>query len=140
MREIFLALRFADNTFQRVILAIAATLYAIATAIGPNLEGSRTAQAYQALVLASGYKWAFAGLFAFNAACLWWRLFDHTARLYFAFAINLFTATLWITITAATLVVYQGFLPDAVCEIMISVIALFTLVRTDKTHSDVETA
>ena len=80
MREISTALRFADNTFQRVALAVAATLYALTTAIGPDLAGERVPQAYQALALSSGYKWIFAAIFALNAFCLWWRLLDATPR------------------------------------------------------------
>lgn len=140
MNEIAHAMRFASNTFQRLILAVAASIYAITTAAGPDLSGSRAPQVYQALVLSSGYKWVFAAVFALNAFCLWWRLLDSTPRVKWAFAINIFTAALWVTIALATIATYGAFLPDATGEVVLALTALFSMVRTNKTITDKGTA
>ena len=42
MRDIFMSLRFASNTFNRVFLATASSLYAILTAIGPDLSDRKS--------------------------------------------------------------------------------------------------
>lgn len=140
MNEIAHAMRFASNTFQRLILAVAASIYAITTAAGPDLASSHAPQAYRALVLSSGYKWVFAAVFALDAFCLWWRLFDHTPRVTWAFVINIFTAMLWVTIAMSTIAVYGSFLPDATGEVVLALTALFSMVRTNQTITDRGTA
>lgn len=140
MNEIAHAMRYASNTFQRFVLAIAASIYTITTAAGPDLTHSRAPQAYQALVLSSGYKWVFAAVFALDAFCLWWRLFDHTPRVKWAIFINIFTATLWTSIALATIATYGSFLPDATGEVVLALISLFSMVRTNKTINDRGTA
>lgn len=140
MNDVARAMRYASNTFQRFTLAVAATLYALTTAFGPNLEYSHSVQAYQALALSSGYKWAVAAIFGLDAFCIWWRLWDKVSRVYWALAVNIFTATLWVSIAGATIATYKAFLPDSVGEVMMALIALFSVVRTNKTVTDVETA
>ena len=140
MRDIFMSLRFASNTFNRVFLATASSLYAILTAIGPDLSNSGSVLAYQALVLSSGTKWPFAALFGLNAFCIWWRLFDRRPRVIWAAIINVFTAVLWSSLTAAEIYIYGRPLPDSVGEIMITFVAFFSAVRTLKTENDRVTA
>jgi hypothetical protein len=138
MNDVVQAFRFASNLFQRSALAIAATLYAVMTLFAPDTLSAHNTHA--ALVFAPEQKYILAAIFGLDAACLWWRLADPVARLWWARAINGGTALLWVLVTGLTLYVYGRPLPDAVGLIMLSFTALYTTIRTDYTARDRQTA
>lgn len=145
MNELTQAMKFARTLYQRAFLAVAATLYAVLTAFGPDVH-SRLACACNGLchcghiLLPPYYKWVTAGVFALDALCLWWRIFDPTPRLVWATVINATTAVLWLTVTVAGLAVYGQVWSENVGEIMLTLTSLFVLTRTDYTPLDKGTA
>jgi hypothetical protein len=144
MSDLTQALFYARTMFQRAFLALAASLYAIFTALGPDLStfapGCDAAHLPHSLVLPPYYKWIAAAVFGLNAGCLWWRIFDRTARVAWATVINLTTAGLWLTVTVASVFIYHEVWSENVGEIMLTLTALFVLTRTDLTAIDKGTA
>lgn len=139
MNDLTQAIKFARTLYQRAFLALAATLYAVLTAIGPDAS-STLGDHCGHIILPPYYKWVAAGLFALDALCLWWRIFDSTPRLVWATLINAGTAVLWLTVTVAGLAVYGQVWSENVGEIMLTLTALFVLTRTDYTALDKGTA
>lgn len=134
------ALGETSNIPARFFLAIASTLYALTTLCGPDLANETTRAAYSALPLASGLKWSLVLVFAADAFFLWWRLLDDTPRRIWAVFTNVFTFSLWASITGATIFAYRALLPDSVGEIMVTLASFYVLMRTDRTWRDVRTA
>lgn len=154
MSDLAEALKYANNLFQRGVLAIAAALYALFVVIAPSIANRADivlssaadlalasaagagAITCQAVMLTDGQKYVIAGIFALDSALLFWRIFDVQSRLWWARGINFATACLWVTIAAATLFVYGRPLPGAVGEIVLAIVSLYTLTRTDFTDRD----
>lgn len=139
MNELTQAIKFARTMYQRAFLALAATLYSVLTAFGPDGHTVTTCNCGH-IILPPYYKWVTAAVFALNALCLWWRIFDHTPRIVWATVINASTAILWLTVTVAGLAVYGQVWSENVGEIMLTLTALFVLTRTDYTPLDKGTA
>lgn len=141
MNELTQAIKFARTFYQRAFLALAATLYAVFTALGPDLATfDFCGQHPHAIVLPPYYKWVAAAVFGLDAICLWWRLIDPVARVVWATVINGVTAVLWLTVTIAGLAVYGQVWSENVGEIMLTLTALFVLTRTDYNALDKGTA
>ena len=140
MRELAQVLRFARTLYQRAFLALAATLYAMATALGPDLHSAVACNCGHSILLPPYYKWVAASLFGLDALCLWWRILDPIPRVVWATVINGATAVLWLTVTVAGLAVYGQGWSENVGEIMLTLTALFVLTRTDYTDVDKGTA
>lgn len=145
MSDLTEALKYASNLFQRGVLGIAAALYALFVLLAPDITtradvalaaAAGVATGCQAIMMSPEQKWVIAGAFALDSACIFWRIFDPVARLWWGRFINFGTACLWSTITGATLVAYGRPLPDAVGEIMLTLLALYTLTRTDLSAVD----
>jgi hypothetical protein len=137
MSEFIQAIKTARTMYPRTILALAATLYSIFTAIGPDLAHYAYAgRLPHSLVLPANYKWVAAALFALDAFGLWWRIFDAKPRVVWATLFNFLTAGLWLTVTVASITLYDELWSENVGEIILTLTAWYTLTRTDYTPSD----
>lgn len=105
-------LRYTDTFYQRMSLAFACCLYAVAA---HNTLG---------------------GVFLIAGILAWWRVFDRKSRVVIGTLVNLFVAALWVSICAYNLFVHHDALTDNVGEIVVCVTSLFVLTRTDLTPSD----
>lgn len=141
MKELTQAIKFARTMYQRALLALASTLYAIFTALGPDLsQVTYCDHLPHSLIFPPYYKWIAAATFALDAVCLWWRIFDYRPRVVWATLINIGTATLWLSVTLASVLIYDEVWSENVGEIMLTLTALFVLTRTDYTALDKGTA
>lgn len=131
-------LRYAGTLYQRAFLAVAATLYALTTLLGPNLDTFQACSTKlpHVLVLPPHYELWTAGFFAVDAAMLWWRIFDFKSRVVMGTIANFYTAMLWLSVTIAGLFVYDGVWSANIGEIMMTLTSLFVLTRTDYNASD----
>lgn len=146
MSDLAEALKYASNLFQRGMLGIAATLYAIFVMLAPSVNGSESLVIMaatdagildcHAVLLTVGQRSAVTLIFAIDAALIFWRLFDPKPRIWWARIINFSTACLWTTVTGITLYTYRWPLPEAVGEIMLTIVSLYTLTRTDYSDRD----
>ena len=137
MSEFIHALKTARTMYPRSVLALAATLYAIFTAFGPDLAHYQSLGSVpHSLVLPADYKLVAAGLFGLDAFGLWWRIFDSKPRLVWATVFNFLTAGLWLTVTVVSITLYDELLSENVGEIILTLTALYTLTRTDYTPAD----
>lgn len=145
MGDLAEALKYASTLFQRGMLGIAALLYAVFMLLAPHVASpadmvlamaAGEAKGCQAILLTTEQRWTIAALFALDSVCIFWRIFDPVARVGWGRVINFSTACLWATVTGATLYAYGRPLPDAVGEIMLTLLALHTLTRTDLTTID----
>lgn len=140
MTNVGQAFRETSNMPPRIFLGIAAVIYALSTALGPDLAGQTGASAYQALSLSSGLRWSLVLLFSADAFFIWWRIFDATPRKWWALFTNILTFSLWFSITGATIFAYKAVLPDSVGEIMVTLASIYVLTRTDLTWRDQRSA
>jgi hypothetical protein len=150
MSDIMQAIRYGTNIFPRSILALASTLYCIFSLLGPTyptpsdlaLAEAANSSIFNGQIahFSTLQMLIVAFIFGLNAVLLWWRIFDSHARLWPARLINYFTACLWVTVTGATIYAYGWLLPSCVGEIMLALISLHALTRTDYTTRDRETA
>lgn len=141
MSDITQALKFARTLYQRAFLALAATLYCLFTAMGPDIQSFvLCTSSPHHIVFPPYYKWMVTALFGIDAICLWWRIFDPIARVVWATVINVATAAMWLTITITGLAIYGQLWSENVGEIMLTLTALFVLSRTDYTAVDKGTA
>jgi hypothetical protein len=137
MSDFMQALKYARTLYPRALLALASTLYALFTAFGPDLAHYQfQGKLPHSLVLPDNYKFVAAALFGLDAFCLWWRIFDSKPRVVWATFINLLTAGLWLTVTVASIFLYDELWSENVGEIMLTLTALYTLTRTDYTTAD----
>jgi hypothetical protein len=120
---------------HRVMLAFASTLYAALTLLSTHVPPPDSAY-----VLLSGHRIAWGVIFALDGLALWWRIFDPRSRPRWAITINLVTFALWVGISGGTVMVAQHVDPDIVGYVLICIMALHALVRTDLTQRDRETA
>lgn len=133
--EVLNALRTGTPVLNRMRLALASTLYAVFTALSTYAPPPDSAY-----VLSSGHRLAWSVVFALDGLALWWRLFDPHPRRYWSIAINLITFAIWVGITGGTVMVAQHVDPDIVGYVLICIMALHALVRSDLTQRDRETA
>lgn len=150
LHNITQAFKFGTNIAPRAILAVAATLYCLTVLLAPVYSGPADEELARAAIphvylgqvmhLSPPQMYLIGGFFALDGLLLWWRLFDPAARLWMARLVNYFTACLWVTIAGATIWAYGWFLPAAVGEVMLALISLHALSRTDYTDRDRETA
>lgn len=128
-------IRYGSTIAIRMLLAIAATLYAVITIAAHVVPTSDTTYV---LTSPNRYWWALA--FALDAAALWWRLFDSQARPRIAVLVNIGTFSLWAGVTGGTMLASSHVDPDFVGYIITCIMALHAVVRTDLTPRDRETA
>ena len=141
MNDFISSLKTARTMFPRSTMALASTLYALFTFFGPSLGHYAYGDKLpHSLVMPPEYKYVAAALFAFNAAGLWWRIFDTKPRIVWATIFNIMSAFLWLTVTVVSLVLYDELWSENVGEIMLTLTALYTLTRTDYTIVDRGTA
>lgn len=133
-------LKYGSVLPSRFGLAIAATLYAILAWVSPDLSGVPRPADIGSYVLLSGWKDGWAAVFALNAFCLWWRVFDSKPRLVWAALINLSTLALWVGMTGGTVMVSMHSTPEITGHIFVCLIALHTFLRTEFTSHDRDTA
>lgn len=137
MGELISTLKTARTMYPRSMLALAATLYAIFTAFGPDLSHySYTGHLPHSLVLPANYKIVVAVLFAVDAFGLWWRIFDEKPRLVWATLFNILNAGLWLMVTVVSVTLYDELWSENVGEVILTLTALYTLTRTDYNASD----
>jgi hypothetical protein len=135
IHEFVVALQTGTAFLQRIMLAFAASLYAVLT-----LLSTRAPSPDSAYVLLSGHRIAWGVIFAVDALALWWRILDPRSRPHWAVTINLVTFAIWVGITGGTVMIAQHVDPDLVGYVLICIMALHALVRTDLTQRDRETA
>lgn len=135
LREVVLTLQTGTAMLNRMLLALASTLYALFTVVSTYAPPPDSAY-----VLVSGHRLLWASIFAVDALALWWRLIDQTPRPHWALTINLVTFAIWVGISGGTVMVAQHVDPDTVGYVLICIMALHALVRTDLTQRDRETA
>lgn len=128
-------IRYGSTIAVRMLLAIAATLYAVFTTAAHVIPSADTTY-----VLVSGLRHWWALAFAIDAVFLWWRLFDPHARPAVAAVINISTFGLWAGVTGGTILTAPHVDPDFVGYIITCIMALHAVVRTDLTPRDRETA
>lgn len=141
MGDLAEVLRYAGTLYQRAFLALAATLYAVTTAFGPNLATySYCGNLPHNIILPPHYEWVLAFFFGADATALWWRIWDTTPRVVWGTIVNFYTAVLWLTVTVAGVFVYDGVWSANVGEIMLTLTSLWVLTRTDYNARDKGTA
>lgn len=116
-RKLATELRYSDTFFQRLFLAVASSTYGVAA------------------LLEKCDCWTSA-LFVVAGCGMWWRIFDKKPRIFWGTAVNLFTTSLWVTITYANVMVHSQVVSDNIGEIMVCLTSLFVLTRTDLTIFD----
>lgn len=137
MNELIKSLKTSRTMYPRAMLALAATLYAIFTAIGPDLSNYSYAGASpHSIILPFNYKFVAASVFALDAFGLWWRIFSTKPSIIWGTIFNILTAGLWLTVTIVSTVMYNGLLAENVGEIILTLNALYILTRTDYTPAD----
>lgn len=134
-RELMIALQTGTPILNRMRLALASTLYAVFTAVSTYAPPPDSAY-----VLSSGHRLAWSAVFAVDGLALWWRLFDPQPRRLWSVIINLITFAIWVGITGGTVMVAQHVDPDTTGYVLICIMALHALLRTDLTLRDRETA
>lgn len=134
------ALRYGSAMPYRWMLAVSATVYAILTALGPSLEDASPVIVQTSLVLSSGWKWGWALVFATDALCMWWRIFDRAPKLIWAWGINIATTSLWGGVTVATITATGSIAPGVTGYIVLTLMAFVVLCRTEATARDRVTA
>lgn len=137
MNNVLDALKYANNLYARLMLAVAATLYTIFTIFGPDPSTMTVVTNYPYLqVLPPYFKWQVVLIFGVDAILLWWRIFDDKPRVIIAKCINFFNAVLWIMVVLLSIFVYDELLTDNVGKILLAAASLHMLTRTDYTPRD----
>lgn len=134
MRPTYEALRYGSALVVRMLLALATSLFALFTVLG-----SVTPE-HAPYVLVSGFRYGWVAAFALDAMALWWRLADPHPRPVIAGTINVVTFALWVGITGGTILAARRIDPDIVGYIIICLMSLHVVVRTELTTRDRETA
>lgn len=140
LHELWLALKYGPTLPFRVLLALTATIYAFMVFFGPTPSPAALLQVGTSFVLGTGWKGVWTALFIFDALLLWWRIFDTKPRTLWAAISNLFTLALWTSITGGTVIVAKQVNPDLTGYITLCAMSLLTLIRTELTPHDRETA
>lgn len=137
MNDFVQVLKYARTLYQRSMLALASTMYAVFTLFAPNLETYQyVGNLPHNLVLPEHYKLVVAAVFGLNAVMSWWRIFDDKARVAWGTITNIMTAFLWLTVTMVSILVYAQPWSANVGEIMLTLTAFYTITRTDYTSAD----
>lgn len=131
------AIKWGSSMNLRLILAVAATLYALLVILNPNYSWRDPSNIIKDHV-SSLTPWA--AMFALDAFCIWWRIFDTRPRVWWARIINIYTFALWFSLVAVTTSTLGYVSPDSTGEIIICLMAAWVAFRTDSTQRDKETA
>lgn len=126
----------------RVLLAFASAVYAVLTMYGwLTLTDCTRCSPVTAYVLQSGWGYGWAMIFGLNSLCMWWRILDDSpvlthSRRAWAIGINIFTVSLWGTLTVATMITGPVIAPGIVGYFNLDIMAALVLARTEWTWRD----
>lgn len=137
MNDIMEALKYSNNLYARIILALASTLYAVFTMFGPPPDAYVMVDGYAKFLPVPPYhNWQVILIFGINAALLWWRIFDSKPRIVAARLINYLNALLWVLVCLFSIFVYGEPLADNAGKIVLTLVSLHMLTRTDYNFRD----
>ena len=137
MRHVWYAFRYSSPLPVRVMLAIAALLWAILLAVDP---ARLAVEAPYDILFRIAPRWIWAVLFAVDGLLLTWRIVDARNLVGVTRIVNAATCGLWSLYICATAGSQHYLPPDAADEIAILLAAAWATLRTDLTQSDKETA
>jgi len=116
------SLRYGSATTLRWLLAFAATLHGLLILISQPPG----AAIWTAIFLLDGF-------------CLWWRIFDSSPRVGWAYTVNVSTTALWASVTYglyASAYSYWPILPVLTGYIVLTIMSFISTLRTEATTRD----